>query len=228
MPRGKKKTYKRKRKNNIHKSLVVGGFPASQIVKLKYADVITLDCGVNAFAQDIYRANSVFDPYEPIGGHQPMRFDQWADSYNHYTVLSSKMTMTYAGTGITANGIPSWYGIILTDEVLGTGIYSTITDVFENKNVTNPRICGSYLYGQGSPNKAWVVSKNFSSTKFFGTKDTADGAAYGALINANPSKPCYFIPYTASIDGTDGSAVKFLIQIEYTVLFDQLNQAIQN
>ncbi len=43
-----------------------------------------------------FRCNGLFDPNATGGGSQPMYFDQIMALYNHYTVLSSKITVSFS------------------------------------------------------------------------------------------------------------------------------------
>ena len=84
--------------------------PDSKVVKMRYVDQFTIDPGLGTAGHISLRANGLFDPYVPVGGHQPYSFDQYMEFYNRYTVLGSKITVTFsAGTQMTV-------GINLTKE----------------------------------------------------------------------------------------------------------------
>jgi hypothetical protein len=71
------------------------------MVKLKYADLITLAPGAT-YAQYTFRGNSLFDPDYTGTGHQPRYFDQWSAFYQKYKVLSSSIRVSvsnYSATG---------------------------------------------------------------------------------------------------------------------------------
>lgn len=225
--RRKRRARKRRTQPRIQKAL--GGFPASQIVKLTYAQEVTLDSTAGFFAENTFRLNSIFDPDFTGGGHQPMNRDIWGVIYGHYTVLSTKMKATYAGNATAANVIPNYYGLILDDDGAGTSPYTAATDVFENPNASalTWRIAG--VMGQGShPDKNAGLVKHFSAKKFFGVDKPQDGAAYGANIGSNPAKGAFGTVWTTGVGEANGGSVVILVQIEYTVLFDQLVQQDQN
>lgn len=215
----KKRTYRRRRRQaRPRKSLPLSGFPSKKLVKLRYVDTgLILDAGVGLIAQDIYRANSVFDPYQPAGGHQPMGFDQWALIYNKYTVISAKMTMKYATLSVT-NLTPGRFGILLSSVTAGTTDFTSINSLLESKLTgMNVKQCGAFTYGtQRQPQ----VSKSFNAKRFFGKKDVVDGSANSALVNTNPGNEAYFIPWVSAVNNTQNpGAMNFDIYIDYVVQF---------
>lgn len=231
MPRKPKNKRKNKKRRAFKSSMpmVLGGFPKKQKVKLRYVQELSLTAGVGAFATHVFRANSVFDPDYSGVGHQPLRFDNWASIYDHYTVLSSKMTLRNTGNGTISNSVPSYYGVMLNTDPVGTSGYTAITDVYENTNTTNPRIGGGIAIGGPTiPGASNVVTQGFSARSTFGLSKPQDGAAYGALVTTNPSKASYYHVYTASINGNNPGIVTFLVTIDYLVLFDQLVQGTQS
>ena len=223
-PKSKNKRKHRRKKTMLPK--VIGGFPDSQVVTLKYVEELKLDTLAADITYDVYRANGAFDPYQPVGGHFPMRWNKWSAIYGHYTVLKSKMRMTYVGNSSASNVIPSYFGIILSDQTTAPGGLQ-ITDLFENINTTDPRLAGMAQISN-TPTSSTHVTKYFSANKFFGTKNIQDGGTYGAAVTTVPAKQAYYSPYAASVGGSDGGEVTFLIQIEYEILFDQLDPGAQN
>lgn len=74
-------------------------FPNSKLVRHKYCDAIglgSLSAGLGHLYQ--FRANSNYDVDYTGTGHQPMYNDEMAAKYASYTVLSSKIKITIAGT----------------------------------------------------------------------------------------------------------------------------------
>jgi len=189
------------------------------MVKLRDVDTgLVLDAPSGGIAQDIYRANSVFDPYQPTGGHQPMGFDQWATIYNKYTVVGSRATLKYSPLSIT-NVTQGRMGILLSSDTAGTASFTSVNNLLESKLVgKNWKEIGSTVT-MYSKNDA-MVAKNFSAKRFFGKVNVQDGSANTALVTTNPGNEAYYIPWTSCIaSGQDPGALNFTITIDYIVIF---------
>ncbi|HIA02129.1 MAG TPA: hypothetical protein EYN66_09490, partial [Myxococcales bacterium] len=52
-----------------------------------------------AVLQYRFRANGMFDPQVPLGGHQPRGFDEFMDAYDMFTVLGSKISVSWMYEG---------------------------------------------------------------------------------------------------------------------------------
>lgn len=119
MPRRKytkKKTTvaRRRRYKSSPRRPILSGFPPSKLVKLRYVDsTLTLNPAAGLTQTIAYRANSVYNPYFPAGGHQPMGFDQWAAIYTRYVVVGAKITVTPTPVSNTAI-IPGYFGVVLS------------------------------------------------------------------------------------------------------------------
>lgn len=218
----KKKSYRRRRKANPRRALL-SGFPIKKLVKMRYVDTgVNLDAPASGIAQVVYRANSVFDPYEPIGGHQPMSFDQWALIYNKYTVLGAKITMEWTPLTVV-NFLPGRFGILLSSDTAGTAPYSNINSLLESKLIGNYKTFG-ILFNANQP-KHNSVSKTFSAKHFFGKRDVVDGSANTALVTTNPGNEAFFIPWVcAQANAQDPGVATFMITIDYIVMFTDPKQ----
>lgn len=62
-----------------------------QAVRHKFSAFVTLDPGINTIAALIFSANSLFDPQQAGGTHQPLGFDQMTALFNIYTVIGCKI-----------------------------------------------------------------------------------------------------------------------------------------
>lgn len=223
--KGKKTTKISTRLPNLDIQGGLGGFAKATMVKLRYAEEFSLDATAGSLTYYAFRANSIFDPNYTGTGHQPMNFDAWALIYNHYTVLSSKVTL-YAINETNANITPGYFGVVLSDDPTVVSGYSSVTDIFENPNTSNPRLAGSIVTGPPSAQK--TVTKSFSANSFFGTTNVEDGGAYGALVATNPGKEAFYSCYCSAVSGNDPGVIPFLAVIDYVVLFDQRVQGTQN
>lgn len=222
--RRRRRPYSRRRRYARVRRPILSGFPSRKMVKLRYVDTgLVLDPAGGSIAQDIYRANSILDPYQPVGGHQPLGSDQWSQIYNQYTVVGAKFTMRYANLSIT-NLTPGRFGVLLSSDTIGTASFTTINNLLESKLVgQNTRVCGTQPYGIGKPPQ---VVKMFSAKKFFGKVNVIDGSANsgetgdGIVTGTNPGNEAYFIPWcSAQASGQNPGAMNFDIIIDYIVIF---------
>ena len=78
--------------------------PPKFVTTVRYADVVNLSITSGAFASQVFSCNGLFDPDVTGTGHQPLYFDQLIALYQHYNVMSSKITIraTVAEADLTA------------------------------------------------------------------------------------------------------------------------------
>lgn len=226
MPYGKsKRTYKKTTKgrsrnysrtqnvNRIPRSL-----PVSPLARLKYCDTLTLDPDTGSVAEHVFNANSLFDPDNGLGGHQPMGFDEFASFYGKYVVIGAKMKATFSGFYGGADSVPAIVGCRLSDTATG------MTDI--NRLLEQGRSNHKVLNHSTYSGKSIVINKYFSPKKFFNITDVKDNvSSIGALISANPTNMAHFIIWAAAHNGTaDPPAVQVLVEIEYLVQFSEPKQ----
>jgi len=101
-------------------------FPTKKTVTLRYVDNDTISLapstGKNVISSLSLLANSCYDPYAPLGGHQPMGFDQWCQLYHYFTVVggSMKCRPIYASNVAT---VPVYYAVHAQDtDPIGTSV----------------------------------------------------------------------------------------------------------
>jgi len=94
--------------------------------KMKYCDQFLTTIIAGSVSDQIYRANSVFDPDRTGIGHQPRGFDQLTPLYNRYRVDALKWEVKFmsANVGYNACVIP----------VNGAQTYTSIVDIGESSS----------------------------------------------------------------------------------------------
>lgn len=232
----RKKTYRRKRKSRIpklfssQKPKVAGGFPSKKMVKLKYAQEITLAGTSAGIVQHQFRCNSVYRPDYTTGGtygHQPMNFDRWAALYEHYTVISAVLKVTPTDT-TNSNKLPGYLGVMVSTDSGGTSQLAYVVSLFEN-NLNSHKFL--QVGNSSAPSRTWGgmgLKSYFNAKRLFGVVNPEDGIGYGASITTNPDRDAYFNVYLASIRGNTPANITALVEIEYTVMFDELITQTQN
>lgn len=194
-------------------------FPRNRIVKLRYVENVTIDPGAVAFAEFAYRANSIFDPNQTGGGHQPMGHDQWSTFYNRWTVIGAKIS---ANVVCPTASTPSISGITLSD--LSTTGHTTVHGLMERPK-TSWRLMSTSTAVQ--PKR---VSNTYSAKKFFNLANIKDNQdRLGAVFGADPSTVAYFHCFTGSHDGSTNLPVHYwTIKITYIVLLSHPRELAQS
>lgn len=218
-PRKRRRRFFRRRRYT-RRALVLGGFPKSKLVRLRYVEEININPGLGQVASYVYSANGMYDPNITGVGHQPSNFDVWFGNnpiYNHYTVIGSriKVTPVRADSGIATP--LAYYGVLLSDDGLQAASLQ-VQDILEQKLTTFSRVPAGY--SNGNHGRSLSVHKKFSARKFFGRARGTIAAAdelRGGPIN-NPSEGAFFEIFAASVLGNDPAQQSFLVEIEYIAL----------
>lgn len=220
MPFKKKSNYKTKRRSprkstimRVKKNII----PDNLIVKLRYVDTITLDAGAGGKAYDTWNANSIFDPYTAVGGHQPMGSDEWANFYNHYTVIGAKCSAHYQNhSNVSSDG----QAAVCQTDVASTWTPSTIMDMMEQG-----RAKYKFLTPAGGSKDQCTVVTYYSPKKLFGVPDPKSslvlrGLTGDAGTGNNPSTLAYFHVGLAGTQaaGNPGAAT-VIVTIDYIVYY---------
>jgi len=93
-------------------------FPIRTLATLRYCTTVSLTSAVAAIGNTNFACNSIYDPDLTNLGHQPYGHDTYADIYNQYTVLRSrlKVTPTFGGGNIAMT-----YGVGIEASTLAAG-----------------------------------------------------------------------------------------------------------
>ncbi len=195
------------------------GLPGYRWARLRYADNIQMNPTIGAMASHAFSCNSLFDPDITATGHQPMNFDQIALGYQHYTVFSSKIRMTYVKS-IVAARIPGVFGVFVDDNQVFT--YGTPESIMESNQYAS-----KWLVNSGIEPSTRTVTSYFNAKKFFGVTSLAS-SIYRPNVGSNPSEGATFFCYIGEIAGNDVDIAQFIIEIEYTALFSELKHVAQS
>lgn len=167
-PKKKKvmKTKKVVKKVNIKKSqsLVKAGlgFPLKMLMTHKYFETFDVMNTVGSTGVYQFRANSMFDPNFTGTGHQPYLFDQMAAVYNHFFVISSKITITVSHNATTNTAASAC--VYLNDDTTVTPTYYGLFEQSKCRFTTLP-------LGNVDPHK---LTCTYSARKIFGPSTLAN------------------------------------------------------
>lgn len=229
MPRFRKRRYRKKRttrkrykKRKRRIPRLTLGMPRSQMVRLKYSDTISLNPGIAAHDEYVFRANSCFDTdVSSVSGtpHQPRYWDQYTKLYGRYCVVGSKISLKPMGP-------TSWEDVYATSYGVYKGEDSTIL------TLGTPPVSADWidfaeqpsLFGKHRLLKADVGSNRSVTRKFSMKKDLKRKVAddTSSPTGSDPSYQYYFICWAISPDGIDTAAITYMVDIEFIVLFTDL------
>lgn len=224
----KKRFYKKKRTyRNRSYPMVLGGFPKSKLVKLRYVQELRLDViAPGPYARRVFSANSCYDPDVTGTGHQPSNFDRWIDQYKNFTVLGSKLTAQYVPTSLTSV-VPGLVGCILSTDGTTVPAMSGLQDLLEQPNNSRGR---QLTAGRDIANPFTKVVQTFSASKFFG-KNKANVIGDDQLagtVSTNPVERAYYELYMYTLNNNDPGPCTFIVTIDYVVLFHDRLQTLDS
>lgn len=229
----RRKIMKVRHKRNIRRNqLSVGGvYTPKRFVNLQYVDHIssfsvqhgsTLMVPYNGWT---WRATSVYDPRYAAGAgvfdKQAAGSKFWDQIYNHYTVVSAKITIKINQCGPLSAG--TTYRDLMF--MLRVDDNATFTSDFWPKFM-NDRQSVLRRFHPTTDNKGkCVLSKTFSLKKFFDVKDIA-AAPTKALSGADPAENAYFCLAVSWADGVDEGSLpspplEAHVKISYNVLYSE-------
>lgn len=196
----------------VIKSSIPGSLGTSMLQKFRYVDKITLNPVAGGSATYSYRANSLYDPDFTGTGHQPIGFDQLMNFYNHYTVLGSRLKVTFVATGSN----PLTGAAIVGIELSGSSPATTaINDLYEQgrsrmKIMTN-----------ANADQKVVVNHNLSVKKFLGQNPLDEDANAGTAA-ANPTEVIFFHVFATGIDTTtDPGQIDVIVELEQVAMLHE-------
>lgn len=144
---------------------------------MKYSDTFSTTLVAGAVNDQVYRANSIFDPDRTNTGHQPLEFDQYMLLYNRYHVYAVSWHITSAGAADAYH--------MATGIINGTETFTSATDF---RTFREGPMVRDYTSSYGSPSliardKKPLYRFNGISMKAYMTDDR-----FGSQMITNPSE----------------------------------------
>lgn len=184
----------------------------SGILKLRYAEHFAMPVNgvVNTPEIQVYRANSLNDPNQTGGGHNPMGYNQLAQVFTKFTVLSSRIKVTMSND-VDENIM---FGI---NQYTQSGLALNQIELAENKRGQQVMLA----HGGYATTKS--LSSQFNVKKFFGLKkrsnivgdDEYSGRFDGASV---PQQNGFFYLWTSPRDSLGPYNLDVSVEIEYTAI----------
>ena len=189
------------------------GFPRERIVNLPYVDNVPLTSTSGAIGKYVFRANSIFDPNQTAGGHQPLGHDQWMGLYNHYTVEASTISVELMVSSPLS--YPTLCGVYLSDDT------TTPTDAYllqENGKGTVRCLTMSTADARAK------FRVSFNRKRYFGP--SVDNGNTSAPAGSNPSEVAFYTIWAQPGDGVSTANLFARVTISYRVRFyEPIDQA---
>ena len=219
----KNKSNRRKSNKKSRQVLPFGGFPERKAVRLKYVDFIKLDATPSGSATPKihhFRANSLYDPDRTSSGHQPRGFDQHALLYDHYTVIGSKIKVTFESDVDNVSPAGQYCFLYLQDT---EGVPGSLIDIMEG-GVGKSKF--NYRPRNTVSGKSVTLTQKYSPYKFFGIPKTTSILSMDELTPQCTANPLEDAIYTIGImcqrtTTTDPPAVVARVEIEYIAIFSE-------
>ena len=187
------------------------GCPDSVRLILRYGMMTTATTTVGALYSYQLRGNSAFDPDFTSTGAQPNYYDSWANMYNSYLVLSSRIMIEVMNLNATA---PVLVGVY---PAYNTALPAAISDLVGMRYARSVSVLGS-----GNAVKARLTSL-MSTSQMFGIPEIAvpSDDLYSAIVTTNPAAAQTWY-WTICAQDEAGSAtlnLQLRIILEYDVKF---------
>lgn len=216
MPRRRRKNKRRRRrKRQRNNQLIVRGpqiTPDSLMVRMNYSANFALTSASGAFAQHVFRGNSIFDPDLTGAGGQPLGHDQWQGLYKKYQVMASKIRVQMV-TAPTPTAGAVMYIAPLDQSTSLVGVLQGVEQPYAVSTVLSPFTSKT------------VQLDNYLSTKSkFGYKKVSELNILAANFNTSPAEEFFWSVGMSAVDGAGDVTLHGLVQITYFVkLFDRLD-----
>jgi hypothetical protein len=177
---------------------------------LTYSDNFGLSTGAGTCGTYIFSGNGLYDPNITGTGHQPMAFDQLMLSYEHYTVLSSKITVTVRSTDADDS---IWVGVSLN---AGTTAVTDYNALCENGLIVRERVGLST-----HPTAVRTLVQKVDVRDFESVPSVLSDPDLQGSVSANPVEQVYYHVSSWNTENANVAGATFSVFIEYDVMFTE-------
>ncbi len=161
--------------------------PDTTFVKLKYNGVVVMT-NIAGYGSYRFAVNSLFDPDITSAGHQPMAYDQWANFYDHYEVMGSKIRVEV----LAPSSVNSPTGFAMYPSKDSTSLTSFVA--------AREQPYSKSRWITGSNNKKTVCSNYITPRKLEGR--TTSSVNFTAAVSSNPASLRYWHLVLETLDGS--------------------------
>lgn len=176
--------------------------------RLTYYDSGSISVNVGAMASYVFSVNGLYDPNITGTGHQPAGFDQMMVFFDHYVVVFSKATVSWANA--TA-GQTVQVALSLNSTVTAT---TDPTILNETGYITR-----DWLNVAGTNDGLKTSSMACNVARYQGVPNPRDDPELWGSALANPTEQSYFNLSAWDVVSGGSSTVRFQIMIEFDAWF---------
>ena len=182
---------------------------------LRYAEIgLALDPGVGGIASEyVFSANNLYDPNVTGTGHQPTGFDELMSIYDHFTVIGSKITVTFQNTDPARNHI---IAVSARDNA------TTSTDI--RVLIENGRAKVSTLSPAQGGHDIRTITQSCAPHKYLGRSTPLSDPDLRGSASAGPGEQVYWVLTAQPSDAYDTAQVFIWVVIEYVAVFTEPKQ----
>lgn len=165
----------------------------------------------------LFRANGMFDPNFTGTGHQPSGFDTMTPLYDHYTVIGSKLRVSFSRTGTSTD--PIICGVMLSDTNS-----PTVTDGMQGF-IESGRGCKWAQLTAYDARGILTLTINCVPHKFLGRSHPLSDPQLKGNAASDPSEEVFFVVWIMAQDGTTtASTIQASVQIDYGAVWTEPRQ----
>lgn len=194
------------------------GFPERALMRHTYCEKFTILNGAAALGQYDFSANGMYDPNITGTGHQPVYFDQMAALYNHYTVISSKITVIWIAPGPVTQPISCT--VFQNDDTTLVSTTNMSANLEQTNAISVPSVIGVGSTGTVTQT-AWYSAKRTWGPGFL------QNSALSATTGSNPAEGSYFT-LVYEVNGGVASSMIASVTIEYLAEWRELKDIAQS
>jgi len=158
----------------------------------------------------IFTANGLVVVNVTGTGHQPNGFDQMMQMYEHYTVISSKITVRVYNTDTT--------------QFQHIGVYANHDEFPEPEPyviVENGMGSFANMSPAGQGKSSITLTESISLSRFLGVPNIMSDKDCSGTVGTNPSNPAYWIIWACNTNDTLPDPLGVNVLIEYITLFTE-------
>lgn len=180
------------------------------LTRLRYVDAYALTSTAGSLAKQLFVINSTFDPDSTGTGHQPLYRDTYAAIYDQYAVVSAKIKVTFTSNATTSSMI---VGGVFDDDTSTSASTIVMLEQNTSKHLFLANNVGALSNGS--------LTFHWDCKKMLGI-DPYTSQTYKTAVGSNPSEQAIFAVFAAPADLASTTVTQCLVEIDFLVLFTEL------
>ncbi len=203
---------------------ILSVFPQRLNTRLEYVDELTLNTQstLSTFGSEYaFRLNSLFDPYFPVGGHQPYGYDQLNTIYGRYQVHKTAVEITFSD--------PSSDGLVAACFAKNLNDANTLVNATIAAAMERPTVWCKPVNNTGS--QTVVFRKNYDMAESIGLSKMQYECSWpstSALVSTDPTQLLYFIIAVANARGGSSQSITARVRLIFDCSFWERNTQAQS